>query len=107
LLGDEYVAVLPTRNQGEIFSDGDVATAQAPFDLQEAARDVAGLIMHIDQTASNLNGSIDDVRRLVLNEQTLTNISSMAQNFRMASQRALVTLDRVNTVLDTNTPTAA
>ena len=103
-LGDQYVAILPTRNVGPKFTDGGEATADAPFDLQEVARGAAGFIKHIDETARKLNETINDVRRLVLNEETLTNLSTSAGNFRVASQKAIATLDRVNAVLDTNSP---
>ncbi len=103
-LGDQYVAILPTKNVGEKFQNGGEATADAPFDLQEVARGAAGFIKHIDETARKLNDAIADVRRLVLNEETLTNLAASAGNFRIASQRAITTLDRVNDVLDTNTP---
>ena len=101
-LGDEYVAILPTKNVGEKFADGGEATADTPFDLQEVARSAAGFIKHIDETAQKLNETITDVRRLLLNEETMTNLSESAKNFRVASHTAISTLDRVNAVLDTN-----
>lgn len=103
-LGDQYVAILPTRNAGEKFADGGEANAETPFDLQEAARAAAGFIRHIDETARKLNEAISDVRRLVLNEQTLTNFSASANNLRVASERAIATLDNVHALLDTNGP---
>ncbi len=103
-LGDQYVAILPTKNVGPIFADGGEASTEAPFDLQEVARSAAAFIKRIDETARRLNDAIADVQRLLLNEQTLTNLAASAGYFRVASQRAVTTLDRVNTVLDTNTP---
>src|SRR2546423_5682086 len=29
-LGDQYVAIMPTKNQGDVFHDGDTAEAEAP-----------------------------------------------------------------------------
>src|SRR5881396_2800639 len=37
-LGDQYVAIMPTRNLGDTFEDGDIAEAEAPFNMQEVAR---------------------------------------------------------------------
>jgi ABC-type transporter Mla subunit MlaD len=101
-LGDEYVAILPTRNVGEKYTDGGEAKAEAPFDLQEVARAASGFIKHVDETARKLNEIITDMRRLVLNDQTLTNIATSAGNLRVASERAITTLDNVNMLLDTN-----
>jgi phospholipid/cholesterol/gamma-HCH transport system substrate-binding protein len=103
-LGDEYVAILPTKNVGEKFAEGGEATADSPFDLQEVARSASGFIKHIDETAQKLNETISDVQRLLLNEETLTNLSDSARNLRVVSHTAIATLDRVNAVLDTNTP---
>src|SRR6266446_2276173 len=30
-LGDQYVGIMPTRNEGDVFRDGDTAEAEAPF----------------------------------------------------------------------------
>ncbi len=103
-LGDQYVAILPTKNVGPKFTDGGEANTEPPFDLQEVARAAASFIKHIDETANRLNDTIADVRRLVLNEETMTNLAASASNFRVASQRAIGTLDNINGLLDTNAP---
>ena len=43
-LGDQYVAILPTRNEGPLFGDREEAKAEAPLDLQEVARSAAGFL---------------------------------------------------------------
>jgi ABC-type transporter Mla subunit MlaD len=101
-LGDQYVAILPTKNVGEKYTDGGEATAESPFDLQEVARAASGFIRHIDETARKLNETISDVRRLVLNEQTLSNLSTSAGNLKVASEHAIITLDNLNVLLATN-----
>src|SRR5439155_15485582 len=70
-LGDQYVAIMPTRNLGDIFHDQDTAEAEAPFNMQEVARSAAGFLLRVEETAKKLNDAIADVRRLVLNEETL------------------------------------
>src|ERR1051325_3432320 len=95
-LGDQYVAILPTQNLGDVYRDGDIAQTEPPFNIQEVARSAAGFIQRIDETAKKLNDAIADVRRLVLNEQTLTNLSSAVGNLRVVSERALGTVDNLD-----------
>jgi phospholipid/cholesterol/gamma-HCH transport system substrate-binding protein len=104
ILGDHYVAIKPRENKGEPLPDGADAYAVAPFDLQEVARSAAGFIQRIDETAQRLNAAIDDVRRLALNENTLSNLSVSVGNMREASERALTTLDSFKLLIVTNAP---
>jgi len=110
-LGDQYVAITPTKNLGEVFKDEDTAEAEAPFNMLEVARSVqevtksaGGFVQRIDDTARKLNDAIADVRRLVLNDETLTNISTAVGNFRNVSQHALTTVDNVNSLVESNSP---
>src|SRR5271165_1080469 len=81
-LGDQYVAIYPEGNTGPALKDGDETEAQEPFNLLEVARNAGGFIKRIDETASRLNDAINDVRRLVLNERTLTNLAITVSNLR-------------------------
>lgn len=103
-LGDQYIAIVPTKNEGDTYRDGDAAKAEAPFNLQEFTRSASGFITRIDETVKRLNDALADVERIVLNPETLTNLSQTAANLRDASQQARVTLDRVEQVLATNAP---
>jgi len=103
-LGDQYVAILPTKNAGDIFHDGDIAQTEAPFNMQEVARLAAGFLQRIEETAVRLNESIADVRKLVLNEQTLTNFSTAVSNMRVVSERALGTIDNLDALVSSNSP---
>jgi len=67
------------------------------------ARSAQGFIQRIDETAKRLNDTINDVRRLVLNEQTLTNLAVAVLNLREASGRALNTIDNFDALITTNT----
>jgi hypothetical protein len=58
----------------------------------------------VDEAAKKLNDAISDVRRLVLNEETLTNLSSTVESMRAASESALNTMDRINALFATNSP---
>ncbi len=106
-LGDQYVAIMPTLNRGPVFEDGQTALAESPFNLQEVARAASGFIQRLDETAKKLNDAIADVRRLVLNEQTLTNFSTAVGNMRSASERALTTVDSINSLIATSGPSFA
>jgi len=103
-LGDQYVSIMPTRNAGDIFHEGDIAVAEAPFNMQEVARSAAGFLQRIDETALRLNDAIADVRRLVLNEQTLTNLSAAVGNMRVVSEKAIGTMDNLDALVSTNSP---
>ncbi|HXT12654.1 MAG TPA: MlaD family protein [Candidatus Angelobacter sp.] len=106
-LGDQYVAIVPTFNQGDVWQPGDHPTAEEPFNLQEVARSAAGFLQRIDQTVKNLQDAIGDVRRELLNEQTLTNLSSAVGSLRLASERAVTTIDNVDGLVQTNSDSVA
>jgi phospholipid/cholesterol/gamma-HCH transport system substrate-binding protein len=108
-LGDQYVAILPTDNLGPVYQDHEATEhdVEAPFDMQEVARAAGGFIKRIDETARRLNATIDDIRHTVLNEQTLTNLSVAALNLRLASDRAVETINGVDAVVRTNGPSVA
>ena len=101
-LGDQYVSIIPGENKGPLLNDQDEVESPEPFNMQEVARSAAGFIKRIDETARKLNDAIERVDRLVLNEQTLTNLSVTAGNFRLVSERALTTVDTLNEFIETN-----
>jgi phospholipid/cholesterol/gamma-HCH transport system substrate-binding protein len=106
-LGDFYVAVVPTHNEGGVWASGDNLDAEEPFSMQEVARSAATFLKRVDETTKNLDNAIADVRRLVLNEQTLTNLSSTVGNARIASERAVVTVNNINSLVETNSEAVA
>jgi len=104
-LGDQYVAILPTKNEGPTFGPvGGTAKAEAPLDMQEVARSAAGLLVHIDSAATNINNALNDARRTVLSAQALTNLSATIDNFHRASERSLAIVDSVNALVESNRP---
>jgi ABC-type transporter Mla subunit MlaD len=66
------------------------------------ARSAAGFIQRIDDTAKKLDGAIADIRRVVLNEQTLTNFAQAVNNLRSTSEQALNTVSNLNHLVATN-----
>jgi phospholipid/cholesterol/gamma-HCH transport system substrate-binding protein len=103
-LGDQYVAIIPSLNQGERLADGSDAYADAPLDLQKVARSAAGLLEHIDSAATNINDALNDARRTVLSARALTNLSTAFDNFHQVSERSLTMVDNVNALVETNRP---
>lgn len=101
-LGDQYIAIIPTANRLPELTNGADVECEAPFNLQETARAAAGFIQRIDDTAKKLDAAIGDVRRLVLNEETLTNFSVTVGNLREFSEQAMGTVGSVNALIATN-----
>lgn len=104
-LGDQFVAVYPGTNlAGGFLEDGAHVVCPPPFNLQQTARDASGFIKRIDQTARELNDAITDVRQHLLNQQTLTNLALAASQMRDLSDRALMTVDDIQSLVATNRP---
>ena len=101
-LGDQYIAIVPKINEGDVFKDGDVANAEAPFNMLEVARSASGFVKRIDETAQRLNDTLADVRQYLLNRETLTNLSVSAANLRLASDRAATLVADIDAFVGTN-----
>ena len=106
-LGDQYVAIIPTNNEGEVYKDGEIAKAEAPFNMLEMARSATGFVKRIDETAKRLNDTVVDVRKYLLNQETLTNLAVSAANLRVASERAVSLVNSIDELVTTNTPALA
>ena len=103
-LGDQYVAILPTRNEEAIFGNGERAKAEAPLALQEVARTAAGLLVHIDSAATNINDALNDARRTIFSTRALTNLSATFDNFHNVSERSLGIADDLGSLVESNRP---
>ncbi len=106
-LGDQYIAISPTKNEKPPFHDQDHAKAEPPFNLQEFTRSATGFIQRIDETVKKLDEALANVTRLALTPETLTNLAMAVVNLRGFSDRALVVADGVNGLLATNSPAIA
>jgi ABC-type transporter Mla subunit MlaD len=103
-LGDQYVSVLPTLNADGVFKDGGMARTEPSLSIQEMARSAMGFLSRVDETVKKLNDALEDISRVLLNPETLTNLSITAANLRQMSERANVTLDGINAFVATNSP---
>lgn len=101
-LGDPYVAIYPGLNQGAILTNNSIAHAEEPFNLLAAARSANGFIQRMDGVAKKLDDTISDVRRLVLNEQNLSNLSYTVTTLRNVSVDAETTVSNINLLIKTN-----
>ena len=103
-VGDEYVSIICVSNQLPVLTNNEGVVCEAPFNLQETARAAAGFIQRIDETAKKLDASVTDLRRVVLNVNTLTNFSAAVNNMRTFSEQAVGAMNDINTVITTNRP---
>ncbi len=103
-LGDQYIAIVPTENKAKMFQHLDVAQAEPPFNLQEMARSAGGFVQRMDDTVKKLDEAIVQVRQLLLNEETLTNLAVAVSNLRTVSEKAVRSVDSINGVVETNGP---
>ena len=101
-LGDQYVSVIPTSNSPPVLQNGADVECQEPFNLLEVARSASGFIQRIDDTAKKLDASITDLRRVVLNEQTLTNFTVAINNLRSVSEQAMGAVGDFDALIATN-----
>lgn len=101
-LGDPYVAIYPGLNQGAILTNNAIAHAEEPFNLLAAARSANGFIQRMDEVGKKLDDTISDVRRLVLNQQNLSNLSYTVTTLRNVSLDAESTVSNINLLIKTN-----
>jgi phospholipid/cholesterol/gamma-HCH transport system substrate-binding protein len=101
-LGDNYVAVIPTQDQGGVWPDGSDVECEAPFDLQQVARSVTGFIARVDDTVKKIEFSVSKLQATVLNDQTLTNLSLAIANLREASEQVTAAVGEINALVVTN-----
>jgi ABC-type transporter Mla subunit MlaD len=101
-LGDQFVSINPTENQEPKLTNGEDVVCEPPFNLQEVARGAAGFIQRLDSTAQKLDASVTDLRRQVLNPQTLSSFAVAVTNLRAFSEQALDAVQGIHTLVNTN-----
>jgi phospholipid/cholesterol/gamma-HCH transport system substrate-binding protein len=103
-LGDQYVSVIPTTNAPPILADGADVECLAPFNIQEVARGIGGLVKGLTETENELHASITDLRAQLLNANTLANFGGSITNLRVFTEQAIHTIHDINTIIGTNGP---
>ena len=103
-LGDQSVAIYPQKNADPILTPGAVVSCEEPFNIQEAVRSTTALVNQVDEMVKVLSRGVMRAERTVLSEESLTNLTPGIRNFRAISDRVLVAVERVNALLQTNSP---
>ena len=101
-LGDQFISVIPTTNALPLLTNNADVDCQSPFNLQQVARDTAGFIQRIDETAKKLDASVTDLRSQVLNAQTLASFGTSITNLKLFTEQALGTVHDINNIVTTN-----
>ena len=96
-LGDQFVAIVPTKNAAPPLQDGAEVTAVDPFNLQEAARSAVGLMTRLDQ-------AVERVDRMILSASTLKDVTNTLANLRRTSERLDRTLIEVESLVAAEKP---
>ena len=101
-LGDQYVSVIPTANQGPLLTNNVDVPCDAPFNLQEVARSAAGFIQRLDGTAKKLDASVSDLQEQVLNAHTLSSFGVAMTNMQAFTEQALDAVQGIHNLVNTN-----
>lgn len=101
-LGDQYLAISPTKNEAPLLRDGDTVIGQAPFNLQAAVRSTSELLGQAHQTMENLNEVISNANRTLFSQQTLSSFSETISNLQSVTANAKHTTEIVEGVFQSN-----
>lgn len=101
-LGDQYVGIIVTKNEGDTFAPGEEAKAEAPLDMQEVARSAAALLVNIDVATTNVNAALTDARHTILSATALTNLSETFKEFHEVTLRSLTVMEHLDALVETN-----
>jgi phospholipid/cholesterol/gamma-HCH transport system substrate-binding protein len=103
-LGDQYISVIPAKNEGKVLVDGDQMESRSPFNLQEAARSAVGLMQRLDNAAAKIDVAVERVDRQLLSAETLSNLTATAASFRRTSEKAELAVNDIQTLVRDNAP---
>lgn len=103
-LGDQYVAITPLRNNLPLLNDGDMVSADPPFDVMDAARSIMIKLERLDPIVSNLDVAVKRISSELLSHQNLSNLSATIANARSVTEQAKFTMARVDQLVATNGP---
>lgn len=101
-LGDNYVSVISVSNQLPVLTNNESVFCEEPFNLQEVARGAAGFVQRVDVIAKKLDDSVNQMQRVVLNAQTMTNFAVSVENMRSFTEQAMGAVNDINQMIETN-----
>ena len=95
-LGDKYIGIIPTSdNQSTELQDADTVQCEESFDIMRVARSTSGVVNQLNSATSQITNIINRIDRKLLDEQTLTDLSSGLRNLRDISEGASKTIAKV------------
>jgi phospholipid/cholesterol/gamma-HCH transport system substrate-binding protein len=103
-LGDQYVAIYPTKNEAPLLKPGEEVIVDQPFSIERVVRGAEGLIEEASKTFKTLNEAVARANETVFSERTLTNVSAALINFRDISEQGKTLVQHVAVLIETNTP---
>src|SRR3954471_8611976 len=102
-IGDQYIAVFQGKSN-KYLTNGETVRVEAPFDLGEVARSTGGLVKRVDTMVGQLSNAVERVDTVLSSSDTLTNLAKIVANFHTVSEQTLSTLNKLEKLIDTNTP---
>lgn len=103
-LGDQFVAIMPAKNEGKLLTNNDRIDAGSPFNLQEAARSAVGLMQRLDSTAAKIDIAVDRVEKQLLSAHTISNLTETIASVRRATERAETAVAEIQSLVQENRP---
>jgi phospholipid/cholesterol/gamma-HCH transport system substrate-binding protein len=107
-LGDRYISVSPGPIQpGKhpgFRKNGDTVQVEEAFDLTAVAQSANGLMMNVSGIVIQFSNVVSRLDTELLTEQTLHNLSETVTHLRKVSERALVGVNNINSIIETNGP---
>src|SRR3954463_1459403 len=73
-LGDQYIAIYPTKNEAPILPPGSEVVCEEPLNFQDVVRSASGLIQGVNDTVKTINQMVTRLDKTLLTEQNLTNV---------------------------------
>jgi ABC-type transporter Mla subunit MlaD len=103
-LGDQSVGIYPQKNAAPLLAPGAVVPCEESFNIEATVRNTTALVNQVDELVKLLHQGLLRADRTVLSEESLTNLAEGIRNFRAISDRALVSVTRIDSLLQTNSP---
>ncbi len=101
-LGDQYIEISPTKNEGPLIQPDEMVQGESPMNLQEAVKSVSGLLDDAKTTIRNLNLALTNINKTVLTEKSLNGFTLAISNFEAVAETANTVIRQVEVIIGTN-----
>jgi phospholipid/cholesterol/gamma-HCH transport system substrate-binding protein len=102
VLGDQFVSIYPGANAAPLIQAGEEVQGHDSFKLEEVARSADDLLKQLSQTLTEVREGVTNVKRGVLDPNTLSNLSATVVNLRRASEHSITITENVSKLVRTN-----